>query len=159
MVLPERKHPRLKNYDYGQNGCYHLTLCVKNHRPILSRVIPSRDPMLRAQVQLTGAGKIVETYIQNVPSVYPQVTVEKYAIMPNHVHLLLLMEDGCETSVQTIVRSLKRMVTRDLGQSIWQSSFYDVVVRNDAMYRCEWQYIDSNPDKWTEDELYISDCL
>ena len=115
--------------------------------------------MMRAQVQLTGTGKIVETYIQNIPSVYPQVTVEKYAIMPNHVHLLLLLEEGCETSVQTIVRSLKRMVTREFGQSIWQNSFYDVVIRNDVMYRCEWQYIDSNPDKWTEDDLYISDCL
>jgi len=159
MVLPERKHPRLKNFDYSQNGCYHLTLCIKDRRLILSRIIPAPTPMMRAQVQLSGAGRIVEKYIRNISGVYPQVTVEKYAIMPNHVHLLLLLDQGCETSVQTVVRSLKRMVTRELGKSVWQSSFYDVVIRNDAMYQCEWQYIDGNPDKWTEDDLYVSDCL
>ena len=115
--------------------------------------------MMRAQVQLGGAGRIVEKYIRNIPDVYPQVAVDKYVIMPNHVHLLVLLEQDSKATVQTIVRSLKRMVTRELGESIWQSSFYDVIVRNEVMYRCEWQYIDSNPDKWTEDDLYVPDCF
>lgn len=155
MVLPARKHPRLKNYDYSQNGCYHLTICVKDRRPILSKVIPADNPAFRPQIQYSNVGKIVDQYIQNIPSVYPGVFLDHYVIMPNHVHLLLSLPLQQVTSVPTIIRSLKRMVNRVLGQSIWQDSYYDVVIRNDSMYQCEWTYIDNNPDKWAEDELYV----
>ena len=76
--------------------------------------------------------------------------------MPNHVHILLTLSPSKTADIPTIVRSLKRMVTRELGESIWQDSYYDVIVRNDSMFRDEWEYIDSNPDKWSEDELFIS---
>ena len=86
---------------------------------------------------------------------YSDVNLIRYAIMPNHVHLLILLGPEATVSIPTIVRSLKRMVNRDLGTSIWQNSFYDVVIRNEAMFQCEWLYIDSNPDKWAEDELFV----
>ena len=155
MVLPARKHPRLKNYDYRQNGCYHLTICVKDRQPILSRVIPADNPALRPQIEYSNTGKIVDQYIQNIPMVYPGVSLDHYVIMPNHVHLLLTLPVQNVTPVSTIIRSLKRMVNKALGQSIWQDSFFDVVIRSNSMYQCEWAYIDNNPDKWSEDELYI----
>ena len=71
-------------------------------------------------------------------------------------YLLLSLGENSAVTIQTIVRSVKRMVNREIGQSIWQDSFYDVVIRNDAMYRCEWEYIDNNPDKWAEDELFVA---
>ena len=156
MVLPSRKHPRLKNYDYGQ-GCYHLTLCTKDRRPILSRIHPPADSASRVLVSLYPAGKIVEKYIQNIPIVYSGVNLLKYTIMPNHVHLLVHITDSSAVTVPTIVRSLKKMTQRELGHSIWQDSFYDVVIRNDVMFQCEWNYIDCNPDKWAEDELFCAD--
>ena len=156
MVLPERKHPRLKNYDYSQCGCYHITLCVKDRRPILSQVLPASNPAARACIQLSNAGKVVDQYIRNIPDVYPSVSLAKYVIMPNHVHMLVMFGDCANTPVPTIVRSLKRMVNRSLGQSIWQGSYYDVVIRNDIMLQCEWTYIDNNPDKWAEDELFTA---
>ena len=94
--------------------------------------------------------------MKNIPQVYPGVQLIKYAIMPNHVHLLLLLEPQATTSVPTIIRSVKRLVTKELGQPIWQDSFYDVVIRNDAMFQCEWNYIDGNPDKWAEDDLFVA---
>lgn len=33
--LPKRKHIRLRKYDYSQNGCYFITICVKNKRQLL----------------------------------------------------------------------------------------------------------------------------
>ena len=155
MALPQRKHPRLKNYDYAQCGCYHLTFCTQNRKPILSRIVPATCACDRAQIDLHHAGQIADHYIRNIPNVYSDVELIKYAIMPNHVHLLILLGPEATVSVTTIVRSLKRMVNREVGASIWQDSFYDVVIRNEAMFQCEWLYIDSNPDKWTEDELFV----
>ena len=156
MALPVRKHPRLKNYDYGQCGCYHITICVKHRRPILSKITCPSKAIERAAIQLTQLGRIVQRFILNIPDIYHDVRVDKYVIMPNHVHLLLTLGAECATTIPTIVRSLKRMITRESGESIWQESYYDVVIRNDSMFQCEWDYIENNPDKWAEDELYIA---
>lgn len=155
MNLPVRKHTRLKDFDYSQCGCYHITICAKNHLPVFSRVVPADSPTAHAAVQLSSIGKIVDQYIRNIPDVYSGVHLVKYVIMPNHVHLLVLFDPQVTTSVPTIVRSLKRLVNRDVGQSVWQDSYFDVIIRSDSMFQCEWSYIDSNPDKWAEDDLFV----
>ena len=38
---------------------------------------------------------------------------------------------------------------------VWQSSFYDHIVRNDADHRNIWQYISGNPSRWADDCFYI----
>ena len=70
MALPTRKHPRLKNYDYSQCGCYHITFCVKNRMPILSSILPAATETTRATVQLTQIGSITEQYIRRIADVY-----------------------------------------------------------------------------------------
>ena len=154
-MLPVRKHPRLKNYDYSQCGCYHITICTKNHRPILSRIIPANSPGGRPAVFLYHAGRITENYILNIPQVYSGVILDKYVIMPNHVHLLISLGPEAAVSVPTVIRSLKRMAGREIGEAIWQDSFFDTIIRNDAIYQREWRYIDENPDKWIQDELFV----
>ena len=157
MPLPKRKHPRLKNYDYSQCGCYHITICVKDRRPILGKIILPESPSERASLLLSKQGQVTERYIRNMENVYCGVSLEHYVIMPNHVHILLKLSSDNTTGIPVIVRYLKRMVTRELGESIWQDSYYDVIVRNDSMFREEWEYIDANPDKWAEDVLFVSD--
>jgi REP element-mobilizing transposase RayT len=155
MSYPARKHPRLKNFDYSQCGCYHVTICTQNRIPILSSVIPAKTETERAQIELTHIGRITQHYIQRITDVYTGIQPVKYVIMPNHVHLLLVLESNASVDVPTVVHSLKRMVTKEAGQPVWQRSFYDVVIRNDIMLQCEWTYIDNNPDKWAEDDLYV----
>ena len=157
MTLPSRQHPRLKNYDYGQCGCYHVTICVKNRRPILSTILPARIESQRASIQLQKAGYVAQHFILNIPLVYAGVLVEHSVIMPNHIHILLRLTAESTTTIPTIIRSFKRMTTRELGVSIWQDSYYDVIIRNDSMFQSEWNYIDCNPDKWAEDPLYVTD--
>ena len=123
MVFPERKHSRLKDYDYSQSGCYHLTICTRLHQPILASVIPAAAPTERASICLSKYGHTTDSYIRNIPNVYQGVFLDHYCIMPNHVHLLLSLAPGTSTSIPTIIRSLKRMINRDVGQSIWQASF------------------------------------
>ena len=47
------------------------------------------------------------------------------------------------------------MVTREIGHTIWQTSFYDHVIRSEADYLRIWKYMDENPVRWTEDEYYF----
>lgn len=88
-----RKHARLKEYDYSQNGCYFVTICVKNKKPILSRIIVGRDAHIPPKIVLSQYGKIVEFYINNIEKVYSDVKLDNYIIMPTHIHILLTISD------------------------------------------------------------------
>lgn len=164
MDFAQRKHPRFKGYDYSQNGCYFITFCVKNREPLLGTPPAAQDAQISPEhshlpprVTLTAIGKLTDTYIQNIQHVYDGVSVDHYCIMPDHVHLLLTIaaaENGGTNApsptVNTIVRSLKKMITRQIGTSIWQDSFYDRVVRNEEEYLEIWQYIEENPYKLSQ---------
>ena len=49
---------------------------------------------------------------------------------------------------------MKRYVSKQLGKSIWQKGFYDHIIRDEYDYQIKYQYIDENPEKWIDDELY-----
>ena len=81
--------------------------------------------------------------------------VDKYVVMPNHIHMILWIESGppgaSAPTVSDAVGALKRLVNRRLGHDIWQRSFHEHVIRNEQDYREIWEYIDQNPAKWAED--------
>ena len=64
--------------------------------------------------------------------------------------------------VSNIIGKYKAAVTRNVGNafmhserfSLWQKSFYDHIIRNEEDYLRIWEYIDTNPFKWEDDELY-----
>ena len=159
MERPQRKHTRLKEYDYSQDGCYFVTICVKNRENLLSEITVGRAALSPPSITLTAIGRIADRYIQNINKVYMGVSVDKYVIMPDHIHLLILFDHfslnmdnpvSSHTTLSTLVRSFKKMVTRELGYSIWQTSFYDRVIRSPEEYCETCKYIEDNPRKWYE---------
>lgn len=156
--LPQRKHPRLKKYDYSRNGAYFVTICVKNRQHLLGTIPVGRGALTPPHIHLSEIGKTTEQYILNINIVYESIILDRYVIMPNHIHLLLRIEDGgmraSRPTLQTIVRSLKTMITCKIGQSVWQDSFYEHIVRSEDDFLAIWKYIDENPLKWQEDKYY-----
>lgn len=57
-------------------------------------------------------------------------------------------------TIPDAISALKRLVDRELGENIWQSSYHDHVIRNDNDYREIWNYINTNPARWHEDCFY-----
>ncbi|MBQ8342324.1 MAG: transposase [Clostridia bacterium] len=152
--LPSRKNNRLCSYDYSNIGTYFVTVCTKNRQPVLwnSLVGAIND---RPQIVLSEYGKIVDEAINAIPCCYPAVLVEKYAIMPDHIHLLLRIVDTDGRSliaptISTVVRQLKGSVSKKCGASIWQKGFYDHVVRNSEDCEEIAVYIANNPEKWIQ---------
>ena len=168
MDLPKRKPNRLRGYDYDRPGAYFITFCTQNRRCVLSRIVGggAHDA---PRVELTELGKIVDKYIRSGNRM-EHISVDKYVIMPNHVHILLSVTGtDCERApngtsrapsptnqlVPRFVSTLKRFCHAEMGQKLFQRSFHDHVIRNEADYREIWQYIDGNPGKWEEDKFYI----
>ena len=161
MELPKRKPNRLKDYDYSQNGGYFVTICTCNKEKLLCNIVGG-GAFDAPQVVLTETGKIVEKYILSTNKI-DHVTVEKYVVMPNHIHLLIFIDNAYGTSkapsptnaiLPHLVSTLKRFCNRDIGANIFQRSFHDHVIRDENDYRKIWEYIDENPAKWEEDCFY-----
>ena len=113
----------------------------------------------RPFVALSDTGQIVDKSINNINNIYPNILVDKYVIMPNHVHLILTItptDSGRQVAaptrtLQTVVGNMKRYASVQCGFSLWQKSFHDHIIRTDDEYRRIWRYIDENPLLWTDD--------
>lgn len=138
MEIPKRKNNRLTDYDYRTYGGYFVTICTAERKQLF----------WTENGTLSQIGRIADHAILSIPNYYPTVKLEKYVIMPDHIHLLFLLENyECESapSVSRIIKQLKSAVTKHTGYPIWQKSYYDRVVRNQEEYREIWEYIEYNP--------------
>lgn len=164
MEFPKRKQNRLKDYDYDSAGAYFITVCTQDRKCLLSHIVGG-GAFDAPENQLTSMGKIVEKYIQSGNHI-DRVTVEKYVIMPNHVHLLLIVDmvDGTSRApsptnavIPHFMSTFKRFCHRDIGQKIFQRSYHDHVVRDRQDYLKIWEYIDDNPKQWELDCFYVKE--
>ncbi len=161
MSLPERKPLRLKGYDYSGAGYYFITACTKERRNVLSSVV-GRGILDAPLAEVTEYGKLEEEAILFLSDKSEYIGVDKYVIMPNHIHLILqVSKNGAsgkprptEALVPKFMSSLKRYTNRKAGCDLWQRSYYDHIIRSEPDYLRIWQYIDTNPAKWREDEYY-----
>ena len=95
MELPKRKALRLSDYDYSQDGAYFLTVCSIHKAKILGRIVG--DGVLDVpKVELSQFGKIIEQTLNEMMAHYTHISVEKYVIMPNHLHILMLVHSESE---------------------------------------------------------------
>ncbi len=162
MPQPERKRLRLPDHDYSSPGAYFVTICTKDRRCILSRITVGAGVLGGPRLILTEAGRITERYILSMTRM-PGILVDKYVIMPNHVHMIVRIEpcDGppgasapTGSSLPDAIGAWKRLVHREIGQKIFQRSYYEHVIRGEGEYRQIWTYVDENPAKWAEDQYY-----
>ena len=152
--LFNRKRIRLKDYDYSQNNYYFITICTFDKQKIFGM----KD-------NLTEYGKIAEKYIHSLNEVFEYVKIDKYVIMPNHIHAIVVIDRkdtarmyACPT-LGDIIGNYKAAVTREIhltnpSKKVWQSRFYEHIIRNQKDYELIWKYIDENPIKWDTDKYY-----
>ena len=151
--LPTRKPIRIADYDYSNPGAYFITVCTANREKIFWNGVGA-DIIRPQNVPLSAVGKIAEQGIFQIAEHYENMVVDKYCIMPDHIHLILRIEsdmDGRMVSaptVSTVVGSMKRWVSKQIGKPIWQKSFYDHSIRNQQDYNKIWEYIENNPLKY-----------
>ena len=100
---------------------------------------------------------IAETYIRKIPEKYPFVSIDRYVIMPDHIHMLLRFDLGTgnpSPTVGNVIGWYKYQVTKQAnlqldtsGEKLFQRTYYDHVIRNKKDYNEIRQYIKNNPPK------------
>ena len=118
--------------------------------------LPGDDNLLR---------RIVEEELVGLSARYDGVEIDRYVIMPNHIHAVLIIKESDpmdpkpRPTLMQIVGLFKAGVTKRIrqvvpGLQIWQQSFYDHVIRKKDSYVRISRYIDENPLRWEHDEYY-----
>lgn len=160
--FPNRKHPRLKSSVYNKAGMYFVTICTKERSPCLGKIIWNESDMMgTACCALSEVGAVVQKYVCSISAAYPYTVLDTFMIMPDHVYLLLCFQEdtffsktentrspSANSKLVNIIRSCKTLVTKELGYSIWQTSFYDSIVRNEEALYLTRRYIMQNPARW-----------
>ena len=167
-----RKSLRLQGFDYSSNGMYFITICTYEKEPFFGNICDG-------VMHLSLIGKFAEEEIHNAnfkrSSDYIEIT--KFVIMPNHIHMIVQIFNPdifhnyqkesfsfpSSKSIPATIRSYKSAVTKRIRESfsstnifrVWQPRYYDTVIRNEEAYRKICDYIDTNPQRWDEDNFYI----
>ncbi len=116
--------------------------------------------------RLTVCGRLVEEELTALMVRYPSVWIEKYVIMPNHIHALICLQGDTagaspRPTLMQVLGTLKSLTTRrwngmigQPGAKLWQSGYHDHIIRGDNDFLNHWTYIETNPARWTQDEYY-----
>ena len=162
--LPQRKRLRLKNFDYSTPGAYFITICTHNRKCTLSRVV---------EIELTNYGKITDETIRNIPERY-KATVDRYVIMPNHIHLIIIITDDEElrairesplrgrSVISKVIGYVKMNASKEIHGKyddavIWQRGFHDHIIRDRRDYEKIAKYIYENPIRWQYDCFFAEE--
>lgn len=119
---PKRKQNRLQGYDYGRPGYYFITVCAGKRAEFFWEASSMRcvgaDIIRPFSPRLSQYGVYVEKAIQDIPQHYTGVKVDKYVVMPNHIHLILTLawRSGRMISAPTVFGSASERTAPDCGQ-------------------------------------------
>lgn len=159
MQKPERKKNRLSGYDYASCGAYFITICTNRRQHLFWNNVGATCGRPPTSPPLSPIGEVVRDEILCLDETYEAVQLDHYCIMPNHIHLLLLIRSDADgrpqvaPTISRIIQQFKGAVTKKVGHAIWQKSFHDHIIRNREDYLTVWRYIDENPLKWHLDSL------
>ena len=146
-TLPVRKNIRLNYYDYSKKGTYFITICIKNRIEILGKINNN-------QIKLTKEGIIAQKNITNIEKIYRNTEIEDYVIMPNHIHMMITLKEQNKIKIPRIIKQYKNIVTKQIGYSIWQKSYYEHIIRTEKDYYKIKEYIRNNVMNWKQDKYF-----
>ena len=161
---------RLQHWDYSQDGWYYVTICTKKRRCIFGTI-------KNYKMHLSPVGKIAKRHWEKIANNFSNIKIESFAIMPNHLHGILLIDNPFDihpfkkpisSDPPHIVRR-KMLLSKAIGRfkmqsskeinnlkntqgtPVWQARFYDHIIRKRESLHKISQYILNNPIKWEID--------
>jgi REP element-mobilizing transposase RayT len=130
----QRRSIRLKGYDYSKTGVYFITICTHNQIPLFGQIVDG-------EMNLNEIGRLAERCWITIPAHFPQVGLDEFIIMPNHIHGILVIKEsdvgakdvsgaknvsplripqkqqsGTSQTIGSIIRGFKIGVTKEIRQ-------------------------------------------
>jgi putative transposase len=158
---------RLPGWDYTNAGWYFVTFCTRDRIRFLGHIVGQ-------EMHLSPAGEIVAEEWQRTAHIRPNVVLDKWVVMPDHLHGIIVIVEAPPRSTEAARRvgsSTSRLTSGSLGAIIgqlksvctkriraagpadfaWHPRFYEHIIRDQASLRRIRAYIASNPARWARD--------
>jgi REP element-mobilizing transposase RayT len=165
-----RRSIRLSGYDYARSGAYFVTVCIQNRSCLFGSIV-------NGEMKLNNAGRIAQEVWEELPARFPQVGIDGFIVMPNHIHGILMVGAqfiapsdspfdviknparsviGRAPALGEIIRAYKAISTRKIRPTVkadfrWQRNYYEHIVRNEESLNRIREYILNNPIQWDVD--------
>ena len=175
LPVRNRRSVRLRGYDYSQAGAYFITICAQNRHCLFGSIT-------EGAVVLNDAGRAVADCWLQIPDHFPNVELDEWVVMPNHIHGIVVIvrannhspvqsndysplpanaphPTGTARTIGSMVRGFKIGVTkwyrqRSVTSKIWQRNYWDHIIRNESELIRIRRYILDNPMQWEQDALH-----
>ncbi|MDR1153558.1 MAG: hypothetical protein LBL04_02510 [Bacteroidales bacterium] len=86
-TIHHRRSIRLKDYDYSQAGLYFITICVQNRHCLFGKITDNK-------MILNKYGKIAYGEWLKTPNMHPNIQLDEFIVMPNHMHGIIVIADN-----------------------------------------------------------------
>ncbi len=115
-------------------GAYFITICTQNRRCALSRIVGrGLAPAETNGIEYTAFGKIAESQLLLLEERYPCLMIDRYVIMPNHIHVVLILDhEAAGASPRPTIMDIYQwaIVLKELGEPI---GYISVVSKNERL--------------------------
>ena len=175
-LIHHRQSLRLQGYDYSQEGAYYVTVCTRSKKHLFGKIIGK-------EMQLNAAGKMIESAWRELPGRFPNIDLDEFIIMPNHIHAVFVIirtntnesEPGARSldrpngtlpgTVGRILQAYKSITTdeyitgvkqygwKPFRRKLWQRNYWEHVICDNKDYNHICEYIYDNPANWHKDPL------
>ena len=123
--VKSHRHP---DWDYRDPGGYFITICTVRRKLWLGQVIDG-------SMNLSRAGEIVQEEIVNTAVLRPNIKIDPWCVMPNHIHFVLWIQantaanynftlnnqaDAVESELKRITHALQKWKADSVGSIVNQ---------------------------------------
>jgi putative transposase len=157
-ITGQRRTLRLPEHNYAGHATYFVTICTYDRAPLFGRVCDG-------VMIFSPTGQIVGEEWQRSATLRPEIVLDDWVLMPNHLHALVQFtgSDGVppapsprpRRSLGAMLAGFKSAATArirvELGAPeavVWQRNYYEHIVRGTAVLDRIRRYIAENPARW-----------
>ena len=162
IVNGKYRRPQLRNSRVNYRfGWFFVTFQVFQNKSELGAIVGDK-------CVLNTLGEAVKKIIETLHDFNPEVYVDCFVVMPNHVHIVLKIDDrptNEEHHLGKIMRKLKslaareyrilkeRGLARDIGTHLWQENYWEKIVTSHEQLEAIRRYVEENPKRWSIDRF------
>jgi putative transposase len=134
-------------------------------------MIPAFGFVADGKLRFNELGLFAEKSIDGINEKKQNVRIMNHVVMPNHVHILLLLKNPKEPSVansfgplpsgslSALINHFKGRVTKYAKENLinwpgWQERFHEHIIRDETSFDKINQYISNNPLNWVTDKYF-----
>lgn len=163
--VKHRMTRRLNGWDYRQRAIYFITLVLQDRSmPWLGRLTCiEASGEAKYAIQLTDYGRACLAALEELPKHYPQVRLLELQVMPEHVHVVLFVQQDLQVSLGSLIRGVKagarkRWKQIEESQGIkaprWATGFQDTILLHEHQLTKMCAYVRDNPRRLAEKQCH-----